>query len=111
MFRRGLMKPELRDQFKKLCAETVPYTKELFGDDLPKLAKEIGETAKISNRFGGTGQLAASSSFRGRVAHARFQRRTTPYNPSFSGHAINRGATRGFKPQNFRQRRGSRQTR
>ena len=51
MFRRHLMKPELKDQYKRLCAETIPFTSELFGQDLPKLAKEIGETAKIGNQL------------------------------------------------------------
>ena len=112
MFRRGLMKPELKDNFKKLCAETVPYTKELFGDELPKLAKEIGETAKISNKFKGTGQLAAGNNYRGKMFN-RFQRRTTPYNPAFSGHSSNRGAARGGfnRQQNFRPRRGMKQSR
>ena len=44
--RRELIKPDLNDQFKQLCGSHTPVTK-LFGDDLPKLVKEISETNKV----------------------------------------------------------------
>ena len=76
MFRRNIMKPELKEQYKKLCAETILFTTQLFGEDLPKLAKEIGETAKISN------QLKASSQYINKARDNRQDRRKK-YEPYF----------------------------
>ena len=43
------VKPDLNDQFKQLCGSNTPVTKLLFGDDLPKLVKEIhvSDTNKV----------------------------------------------------------------
>lgn len=36
-----------------LCAQSVPYTSYLFGDDVSKAAKDIEDTRKIGSRLGG----------------------------------------------------------
>ena len=79
MFRRNLMRPELKDTYRKLCAETVPFTSELFGEDLAKLAKEIGETAKMSNQMKSNRPYSAV-----RAKGADFKKRYEPYhNPRY----------------------------
>ncbi|KAK2567821.1 hypothetical protein P5673_007696 [Acropora cervicornis] len=45
--RHELIKPDLNDQFKKICGSQTPVTKLLFGDDLPQSEKEISETNKV----------------------------------------------------------------
>lgn len=49
--RRDLLKPEIKDEYVHLCNHTRPFTKELFGDDVSKSAKEIEECAKISSKI------------------------------------------------------------
>ena len=43
VFIRGVINP----QYKDLCASTQPITEHLFGDDLPKLVKELNLTNRI----------------------------------------------------------------
>lgn len=50
MTRRDLIKPELRFEYLHLCAQTVPYTLWLFGDDTSKLAKAIEDCSKIGHK-------------------------------------------------------------
>ena len=51
MTRRCLIRPELRNEYKKLCLETVPFSSELFGDEVEKTAKDVSEMAKIGNKM------------------------------------------------------------
>ena len=101
MFRRALMKNEMKDQYKKLCSDTVPFSSELFGDELAKLAKDVGETNKMGTK------IHKFNAFRGRM------RGRYPYNnmsfrggssyqtrPSFTAR---RG---GYQPYNANQARG-----
>lgn len=49
--RKDLLKPELRNEFTHLCNHQLPYTNQLFGDDVSKAAKEIEDCAKIGNKI------------------------------------------------------------
>jgi hypothetical protein len=51
--RRDFMKPDLDTNYVHLCAQSVPYTSYLFGDDVSKAAKDIEDTRKIGSRLGG----------------------------------------------------------
>jgi len=42
--RREALKPELHTSYRYLCAPSNPVTTELFGDDLPKVVKDITDT-------------------------------------------------------------------
>ena len=103
MFRRNLMKPELKENYKKLCSESVPFTSELFGEDLAKLAKEIGETAKISH------QMKAANNFKQSGARGRgtdYRRRYEPYynprsQPRRSDHQQSSARGSGSYKKNF----------
>ena len=105
MFRRGLLKPDLKESYRRLCSDTVPYTTELFGDDLAKLAKDAGETAKMSRKLG---QHSGNSSYRGKssASTSYYGQRQQPY----PGKTYPRGNFRGNFPRggNFPRRRGQR---
>ena len=92
MFRRNSMKSDLNDSYKKLCAETIPFTSELFGDELAKLAKDIGETNKIGNKIK-LDRLA--NSFRGKYPSKFYTKRVTPYSLTRGGYNGSRGSYRG----------------
>ena len=70
MTRRDLIKPELRYEYLHLCAQSVPYTAWLFGDDISKTAKEIEDCSKIGNKLynnrGGSYRGRMRGRFRGR---------------------------------------------
>ena len=97
MFRRDTIKPELKENYKRLCSDNIPFTSELFGDELAKTAKEIGETAKIGNKIKLAG-TSTSDSARGRNFRGSY--RTTPYGTRYAGAA--RGGN--FNNYNLRQK-------
>ena len=68
--RRDLIKPELRYEYLHLCAQSVPFTSLLFGDDISKTAKEIEDCSKIGNKLLYNNR---GSSYRGR-SRGRFVR-------------------------------------
>ncbi|CAC5373105.1 unnamed protein product [Mytilus coruscus] len=49
--RRELMKPEMYNEYIHLCAQSVKYASNLFGDDVQKGANEIEDCSKISLKF------------------------------------------------------------
>ncbi|XP_060596689.1 uncharacterized protein LOC132750691 [Ruditapes philippinarum] len=51
MLRRDLLKPEMRNEYAHLCTHSLPYTNQLFGDDVSKTAKEIEECSRIGHRL------------------------------------------------------------
>ena len=112
MFRRTLMKKELNESYKKLCLDTIPFTSELFGDELAKLAKDIGETNKIGNKL----RFNTANSFRGKYPSKFYARRASPYSFARGAYnnrgSANRGGYRGAQNQrNFHQARGGRMKR
>ena len=108
MMRRDLIKPELKESYRRLCSDTIPFTTELFGDDLAKSAKEIGETAKLGNRVKGGatgGNFKAKSFTKDRYRSTPYQRGR--YNGSSSSGYNNRDSAYNTRSQkNFPPRRG-----
>jgi hypothetical protein len=51
MLRRELMKTNMKGEYSHLCSHNVKYTSYLFGDDVPKTVKEIGDCSRISNKL------------------------------------------------------------
>ena len=51
--RRELIKPDLNEKYQQICAEHVPCTDLLFGDDLHKTLQEITATNRVSQQFSG----------------------------------------------------------
>ena len=49
--RRFLMKPDIGSEFGSLCSPVVPFTDNLFGDDLQKHLKDIGDQNKIGAKL------------------------------------------------------------
>ena len=106
MSRREILKPELKSEFSHLCNPSVPYTKELFGDDLSKTAKEIEDSVKMSHRI----QYGFQRPFtRGRVFRGRSRGRSysvAPYRPR-GAYGTNH-AYSGADPKNQGRRGGQR---
>lgn len=53
MMRRDMLRPELKREYSHLCTHSLPVTKELFGDDISKTAREIEDSAKIGFKMSG----------------------------------------------------------
>ena len=105
MFRRNSIKPDLKPCYQKLCSETVPFSKELFGDDLAKLVKDAGEVSKLSKKVGSGPN---TNSFRGKAqsSYKNHQNRFDPfnnYNRNTRGGARGNGRGQTF----FGKRRGT----
>ena len=49
--RRVFIRNVINTEYKDLCSPNQPMTTQLFGDDLPKVVKELKLTNAISNRF------------------------------------------------------------
>jgi len=58
-----LMKPDIGKEYASLCSSQLPFTDYLFGDDLHKHLKDIGDQnkigAKINNSYHGKGKYPA----------------------------------------------------
>ena len=48
--RREFLKPDIAPAYQSVCSKSNPVTTNLFGDELPKHIKEIGEVNKISRK-------------------------------------------------------------
>lgn len=100
MTRRNLIKPELRYEYLHLCAQSVPYTAWLFGDDISKTAKEIEDCSKIGHKLqynnrGGTFRGRMRGRFRGRRPRGRGNFINSAYNPSY-GYSNRGGGVGGW---------------
>ncbi|CAG2196222.1 unnamed protein product [Mytilus edulis] len=51
MTRRDFLKPEMMAEYVPLCSHSVPYTNNLFGDDVSKVAKDIEDCSKVGNKL------------------------------------------------------------
>ena len=84
--RKPFMKPDIGKDYTALCSPHVPFTDWLFGDDLQKQLKDIGDENKIGARvlpshkssYGNSGNFnnnnnfhKASKNFRGQSFHKR----------------------------------------
>ena len=69
MRRRDNFRGDVNPSFKSLCAYHVPLTTQLFGDDISKTVKDIGETNRLGQKmstFGGhRGKFNSKKSFLG----------------------------------------------
>ena len=61
--RRDSIKADLKPDFKALCANKNPVGTTLFGDEVEKQIKEIGETHKIANRAASRPQSSRGFSY------------------------------------------------
>lgn len=103
MSRRDIIRPELRTEYSHLCNPSVPFTKELFGDDLSKTAKEVEDSVKMGHRLQSGYPMRSRGTprgFRGR-GRARF----APYKPRG---AYGGGSSYGADPKNQSRRGGFR---
>lgn len=81
--RREFMKPDVNSNYGHLCAQSVPYTSLLFGDDVSKAAKDVEDTRKIGNRMSGLGFPRGRGYYRGGRGHG--SRRGGRYRRGFRG--------------------------
>lgn len=110
MLRRDMVKPDLNRDFKSICSQNCPITANLFGEDLPKRLKEIGDSNKAGAKvksfrpsFGrgwhsdGNRGAYGRGSYRGAFGGARGRGRGyAPYNSWSSGFSqYGRGRGRG----------------
>lgn len=87
--RRELIKPDLNTEYKKLCSGVTEITDHLFGEDLAKQVKDIGEANKIKSK------LSSSRGPRGSYARGRgYFRGRRPFQ-HHGGHTYFRGGWRG----------------
>ena len=81
--RREFLKPDIAPAHQSVCSKSNPVTTNLFGDELPKHIKEIGEVNKISRKtMSRTNVLSMRS----------YDHKTTPANSRF----YQRGGRRAF---------------
>ena len=52
MMRRWALKPQIKEQYRSLCGSKNEITTELFGDNLPSVAKDLGEMNKLAYNIG-----------------------------------------------------------
>lgn len=112
--RRDLLRPELKEEYNHLCNHSLPYTKELFGDDVSKAAKDIEDSMKVGfklhrgigrGRFGPTrtkfrGRFRGGTPHRGRGFHPYQYPSTSTYGPTPYGPGSKNGPKRGqMRPQ------------
>ena len=98
--RREILKPHIATSFKHLCSSTVPFTADLFGDDISKTVKEIQEVNKLSGlanargRGRGRGGYNRGYNNRGRGGGFRGRARGSSYNtPNYQGRQSHQAQT------------------
>ncbi|ESO99553.1 hypothetical protein LOTGIDRAFT_158645 [Lottia gigantea] len=96
-FRRELMKVrDLHTEFSHLCSHSNKFNQILFGDDIPKKVKEIGDCKrfffdKISGGFGGNSSFNKSNYVRPHVSSSKGRGRSFVPGRTYYG---NRGGAR-----------------
>lgn len=100
--RRDLIKGDLSEDYKGLCATSVPVTTELFGDEVTKQVKELAEVSKVGKNLANRSKNSVSrgrSLWRGRSRGAFIPRgrgRGTSYYANYGGHCLGyQNASRG----------------
>ena len=81
--RQGFLKPDIAPAYQLVCSKSNPVTTNLFGDELPKHIKEIGEVNKISGKTMSRTNVLSKRSY---------DHKTTPANSRF----YQRGGRRAF---------------
>lgn len=74
--RRELLRNHVNDEFKAICSSNIPFTTELFGDDLGKVVKDIQEVNRVQGRtfrggHRGRGRGRGNGNYRGRGSYSR----------------------------------------
>ena len=84
--RRFIMKREINKKYSHLCSDSLPMTRNLFGDDVSQSARQIEETDRLKNKFSTKTAPAAwrfpsgrSRPFWGRSTRRGFVDRFQPY--------------------------------
>ena len=98
--RREFLKPDISAAYQSVCSKSNPVTTFLFGDELPKHIKEIGEVNKISRKT-----LARASTTRRYVPEYK----SNNYNQQF-GRRGRRGpflGSRGYNRHQYQDRKGN----
>ena len=102
MTRRNNIKPQLKEQFKSLCATSNPVTCELLGDNLSAAAKDLNETNRLTQRIS-----AGDHPYKTRGPSGQQRRFAGPLRPAYGrgrGAFLPRGGpcpphqTRQFRP-------------
>ncbi|XP_068690137.1 uncharacterized protein [Montipora foliosa] len=99
MQRRQLMKPDIGKDYASLCSQQIPFTDYLFGDDLQKQSKDIGDVNKIGAKVQASrGPQRSSSGYgnntssRGSFSHGRSSK-------NFKGQTSDLGGTKERQSQ------------
>ena len=71
--RRELIRPDLNEKYQQICAEHVPCTDHLFGDDLHKTLQDITATNRVGQQVSGPPPFKKNSSHRPKNERGRWQ--------------------------------------
>ena len=71
--RRELIRPDLNEKYQQICAEHVPCTDHLFGDDLQKTFQDITATNRVGQQVSGPPPFKKNSSHRPKNERGRWQ--------------------------------------
>ena len=107
MFRREVIKPCLPPKFKDMCSNMMPYTDELFGQDMSKVVNDLEAQHKIRQK------MTSHNSRRGfgRTFRAGMRGRTFSQNQNYSGYQANPYHPYGYNEsyygnENYRSKNG-----
>ncbi|KAK6168835.1 hypothetical protein SNE40_020008 [Patella caerulea] len=100
-FRRDLMKArDLQGEYGHLCSQNVKYTSFLFGDDVPKTIREIGDCRKIGNKLVAVRPHSRLINTRGRPfgsgGFIRGRGRGRPFNRTYPTSTVTSGDSKNF---------------
>ncbi|VDI30384.1 Hypothetical predicted protein [Mytilus galloprovincialis] len=108
MTRRDFLKPEMMAEYVPLCSHSVPYTNNLFGDDVSKVAKDIEDCSKVGNKLKfGSGRGRGGGFFRGGRGGHRGTFSRGGYRGGRGGFRGGRGRGSGPIPKKLPERRKS----
>jgi hypothetical protein len=80
MKRREAMKPHMNSEYVHLCVPSVPYTDQLYGDDVTKTIKDISDNNRVCKKvFPTGGRMKKKSSSRDFASAPRSQGRDSDY--------------------------------
>lgn len=96
MRRRDIFKEDVNPSFKSLCSPHIPLTTNLFGDDISKTVKEIGETNRLGQRMytGGKGKHSSHNQRRPFLGH-RSSHRGGHYKKGYRHNSNSSGGRQG----------------
>ena len=91
--RREFLKPEIAKPYQSVCNKSNVITTFLFGDELPKHIKEIGEVNKISKRVSGRPNAIKNTvnSYKSGTDSRTYQQRSSGRRTTFLGYRSHGG--------------------